>query len=145
MPPLDAADHARLRGRQRDATGLKEGVRTNPLHDLSVPIELLEPLHEFPPPANSKRNTFEDLPGCPGRAVLRRAPRFLTPADLVGTGVQLQGFAVDEAADAVLVAHLEGGGGLISYLGKNGTYTHTLNTEEGLVRKLAQLGLRAEG
>ena len=89
--------------------------------------------------------TFEDLPGCPGRAVLRRAPRFLTPADLVGTGVQLQGFAVDEAADAVLVAHLEGGGGLISYLGKNGTYTHTLNTEEGLVRKLAQLGLRAEG
>ena len=50
-----------MRGRQRDAAGLKDGMRTNPLHDLSVPIQFLEPTHEFPPPANSKRNTFEDL------------------------------------------------------------------------------------
>ena len=89
--------------------------------------------------------TFEELAGCPGRSVLRGAPRGLPPTDLVGTGVPLLGHVSRAAADAVLVARLgPGEGGLISYLHADGTYTHTLNTEQGFVRKLAQLELETE-
>jgi hypothetical protein len=42
--------------------------------------------------------------------------------------------------DPVLVARFADGG-LISYRRADGTYVHTLNTREGLERKLAQLGL----
>ena len=63
MPSLDAANHAGLRRRQRDTTGLQQGVWTDPLHDLPVPVRLLEPPHEFPSQADSKRDAFEDLPG----------------------------------------------------------------------------------
>jgi hypothetical protein len=42
--------------------------------------------------------------------------------------------------DTVLVARFADGG-LISYLRADGTYVHTLNTCEGLERKLAQLGI----
>jgi len=40
----------------------------------------------------------------------------------------------------VLVASFAGGG-LISYRHANGRFTHTLNTPEGLARKLLQLGI----
>jgi hypothetical protein len=40
----------------------------------------------------------------------------------------------------VLVVVCEGGG-LISYRKPDGSYVHTLNTKEGLNRKLDQLGL----
>jgi hypothetical protein len=47
---------------------------------------------------------------------------------------------VPGARDPVIVARFEDGG-LISYLRADGTYVHTLNTCEGLERKLAQLGI----
>jgi hypothetical protein len=45
-----------------------------------------------------------------------------------------------KARDAVLIAKFPGGG-LISYVREDGTLTHTLNTIEGLSRKLRQLGV----
>jgi hypothetical protein len=47
---------------------------------------------------------------------------------------------VCKARDAVLVARFPDGG-LISYVREDGTLTHTLNTPEGLSRKLRQLGI----
>jgi hypothetical protein len=47
---------------------------------------------------------------------------------------------VAAARDEVHVGRVPGGG-LISYRQADGTFVHTLNTEEGLARKLADLGL----
>jgi|SoiMethySBSTD1v2_1073268.scaffolds.fasta_scaffold18911_4 hypothetical protein len=52
-------------------------------------------------------------------------------------------YCVRAARDPVLVVELEGGG-LISYLRKDGTLMHTLNTSEGFRRKLSQLGIAPE-
>jgi len=52
----------------------------------------------------------------------------------------VQVFAVDAARDPVHVALLDGGG-LISYRRADGHFVHTLNTPDGLARKLAQLGI----
>ena len=79
------------------------------------------------------------LRGCPGRFVLRGAPPTLAPCDLLGPDVALQSYRVSAAADEVVVAVLPDGG-LLSYRHEDGSYTHTLNTPEGLLRKLAQLG-----
>lgn len=43
------------------------------------------------------------------------------------------------ARDAVLVLRLPGGGGLITYCRPDGAHIHTLNSPEGLARKLALL------
>jgi hypothetical protein len=80
------------------------------------------------------------LRGCPGRYVLRGAPPDLVPAALVGDEVAVQSHRVPGAGDEVLVARLLDGG-LISYRRADGTHVHTLNTPEGLARKLAQLGI----
>jgi hypothetical protein len=37
------------------------------------------------------------------------------------------------------------GGGLVSYRKPDGAYLHTLNTPDGLARKLAQLGIELPG
>ncbi len=47
---------------------------------------------------------------------------------------------MEGARDAVIVGQFEGGG-IISCRKEDNTYLHTLNTEEGLERKLAQLGI----
>jgi len=47
---------------------------------------------------------------------------------------------VATAKDPVVVA-VFGDGGLISYRKQNGSYLHTLNSREGLERKLQQLGI----
>lgn len=81
---------------------------------------------------------------CPGRFVIEDAPPTLAPADVLGASVPLRTFYPAAARDAVAVARFPGGG-LISYLRGDGTYLHTLNTPEGLDRKLAQLGIAPDG
>jgi hypothetical protein len=49
-------------------------------------------------------------------------------------------FRTDRARDPVVVVKLQDGG-IISYKKPDGKYTHTLNTQEGFERKLAQLGI----
>lgn len=77
---------------------------------------------------------------CPGRFVLRDISPELTTSELVGSEVIIERFASSSARDRVAVARLDIGG-TISYERADGTYLHTLNTDDGLVRKLKQLGI----
>lgn len=83
---------------------------------------------------------WRGIPNCPGRFVLASGPSAVPPLDLAGAG-EVTEHQVSAAADTVLVVRLQGGG-LISYRKPNGTYVHTLNTQDGLDRKLQQLGIR---
>jgi hypothetical protein len=82
---------------------------------------------------------WKPIPNCPGRYVLS-TKSILTPGELLGMGAKVRTFRVRAARDCVLVARLADGG-LISYLKADNTYVHTLNTEEGFDRKLANLGI----
>ncbi len=77
---------------------------------------------------------------CPGRFVIRTHAADLSPRELLGPDVEIHEFNVAGARDTVLVARLDGGG-LISYRRSDGTYLHTLNTDEGFERKLFDLGI----
>lgn len=82
------------------------------------------------------------IPDCPGRFVLSdpEAPR--SPQELLGAGIHCSEHRSEQATDTVIVARMDDGG-LISYRKKDGGYVHTLNTPEGLARKLVQLGIAA--
>jgi hypothetical protein len=86
-----------------------------------------------------ERWSWRPLPNCPGRFVFSTGPSRLTPGT-VAPDVATVEHRVPGARDPVIVARFEDGG-LISYLRADGTYVHTLNTCEGLERKLAQLGI----
>ena len=64
-------------------------------------------------------------------------------ADLLGSNAIIQRFSSIMARDTVLVAQFDDGG-IISYERGDGTFVHTLNTEEGFRRKLEQLGIKLE-
>ena len=76
---------------------------------------------------------------CPGRYILAGAPSTLKPYDIL-PGAVIREYTVQSAPDTVLVARFDGGG-IISYKKPGGLYLHTLNTSEGLERKLRQLGI----
>jgi hypothetical protein len=88
------------------------------------------------------RASYEWAPirDCPGRFILRGVSHHLTMDDLLGRGAQVWKFTPAAAKDTVLVARLDHGG-VISYERADGTYLHTLNTEDGFNRKLQQLGI----
>ncbi len=83
---------------------------------------------------------FVPLHGCPGRFVLRGAPPRLSTEELLGGGAPAYRYRVPTARDEVLLVLLPDGG-LLSYLRPDGSLVHTLNTPEGLRRKLEQLGI----
>lgn len=87
--------------------------------------------------------SWEAIPGCPGRYVLRTDRSDLHPEHLVGTPLALREYRTPAVRDPVLVARFSGGG-LLSYRHRDGGFTHTLNTDAGLARKLAQLGIDAD-
>ncbi len=87
-----------------------------------------------------RNETWRQIPNCPGRYKLSRREPGMTPVDLVGEIPALREYNVPACRDIVIVTELSGGG-LISYRRANGTYLHTLNTPEGFVRKLGQLGI----
>jgi hypothetical protein len=83
---------------------------------------------------------WKPIPDCPGRFVLSPSPSHLTPADLLGPGIEVREVEVDAARDTVIIGAFAGGG-LISYRRATGDYVHTLNTPEGFARKLLALGI----
>ena len=83
---------------------------------------------------------WREIRGCPGRYIARGIPASWSVADLLGEPVAERIRHFSRARDGVVVTPLEGGG-LISYKRADGTYLHTLNTPEGLKRRLAKLGL----
>lgn len=80
---------------------------------------------------------WREIRGCPGRFV---CAELVAPADALADGAEIHAFDVPAARDRVLVAVFPGGG-LLSYQRPDGSLLHTLNTEAGLRRKLAQLGI----
>ena len=83
---------------------------------------------------------WRPIRNCPGRYMLRPGRSDLNPSDILGQGCTVSEHRVRAAPDTVIVARLEGGG-LISYRRDDGSHLHTLNTPEGLERKLLQLGI----
>src|SRR4051812_30262536 len=83
---------------------------------------------------------WRPIRNCPGRFVLVDGGLSMSPAEILGPGVEISEFRVDAAKDIVLVASLDRGG-MISYKRADGSFLHTLNTEEGFARKLRQLGI----
>ncbi|AVP96811.1 hypothetical protein C7S18_06170 [Ahniella affigens] len=68
-----------------------------------------------------------------------------SPLDLViAADVAVLEHRAANAKDLVLVAEFDGGG-LICYRRKDGTMCYTLNTVEGMARKLRQLGIPVGG
>ena len=83
---------------------------------------------------------WKPIPNCPGRYVLLKPEPDIVPVQMAQVDRAPLEFRVETAKDVVVVLPLEGGG-LISYRRPDGTYFHTLNTEFGFERKLAQLGI----
>jgi len=86
---------------------------------------------------------WKPIPNCPGRFVLSNPEPTLTPAQLAQVDYDPAEFRVAAAKDVILVLPLEGGG-LITYRRADASYHHTLNTESGFQRKLAQLGINLD-
>ena len=87
---------------------------------------------------------WRPIRNCPGRYTLVDTgigePGSLSVDELVGADARTQEFRSDRARDLVLVARIAGGG-IIAYRRPDGSCLLTLNTEEGLRRKLEQLGI----
>lgn len=81
------------------------------------------------------------IPNCPGRYVLKTDRATIPPAMLVGDEATMQQYSSPHAADPIEIVLLEDGA-VLSYRKPDGRHVHTLNTPEGLARKLAQLALK---
>jgi hypothetical protein len=88
----------------------------------------------------AKAWNWRPIRNCPGRYILQDAAMNLSPQELLVDEIKVKEYRVDSARDVVLVVRLEGGG-LISYRREDGSFLHTLNTPEGFMRKLLQLGI----
>jgi hypothetical protein len=85
---------------------------------------------------------WRPIRNCPGRYVLQDVRPDLSIKDLLGSDAEVRTFHVDGARDEVLISFLDTGG-VISYKRADGSYLHTLNTQEGFERKLLNLGICA--
>jgi hypothetical protein len=86
------------------------------------------------------RWSWKPIPNCPGRYVLAGGPTPVTPAEVLAADVPLTEHVVIAAKDPVVVA-VFADGGLISYRKPDGRFVHTLNSRDGLGRKLRELGI----
>lgn len=84
--------------------------------------------------------TWQPMRHCPGRYVLRGVRSDLAMTTILGPEIEIRTYRPATAKDTVLVARFRGGG-MISYKREDGTFLHTLNTADGLARKLRQLGI----
>ena len=85
-----------------------------------------------------QRGLWEPIRNCPGRYALHDVSPTLSIVDLLGADESIQQTPTPKARDSVWIARLEDGG-LISYARSDGSWLHTLNSEEGFERKLKQL------
>src|SRR6188508_1843033 len=84
---------------------------------------------------------WREIPGCPGRQVRSE------PDPELDRWVREHAIRFPDAAtdDPVLIWLLPGGGAVLSYEKPDGRLVHTLNTDEGLRRKCAALGVDLDG
>lgn len=84
---------------------------------------------------------WREIPHCPGRFIAPDLDDRMDVADLAGGGHdRVKAFNSPRAHDTVLVLKIPGGG-IISYRRADGSCLHTLNTDSGFQRKLADLGI----
>ena len=83
---------------------------------------------------------WQEIRNCPGRYVLSGPGRNSSPEEVIGHPGSFHEYNVTGAKDIVIVWKFDGGG-LISYKKEDGSFVHTLNTEEGFKRKLKNLGI----
>jgi hypothetical protein len=86
------------------------------------------------------RWTWKPIRLCPGRFVMVTEEKHLTVQTLLGGECGMHTFTSEGAKDPVVVVPLVDGG-IISYARPDGTFVHTLNTSDGFIRKLDQLGI----
>ena len=82
---------------------------------------------------------WKPIRGCPGRLVMRSGTATLSIDELLGDGTVARRHPSQHARDEVWVAVFSDGGGVLSYRHTDGTWVHTLNTADGMQRKLRQL------
>ena len=87
------------------------------------------------------RWAWRPIPNCPGRYVLAAGLVATPPEDIVPGAHDGSEHVSVAAKDPVIVTPFDDGG-LISYRKAVNMFLHTLNTREGLERKLRQLGIR---
>jgi hypothetical protein len=83
------------------------------------------------------------IPNGPGRYVLKTDRTRIPPEKLVGDGAVVRILRSPHAADPIELVMLEDGA-VLSYRKPDGHYVHTLNTSDGLARKLVQLELTGD-
>lgn len=83
---------------------------------------------------------WSPIPHCPGRFVLGPGHGSISPEHLADQGTAARRLRSPHAADPIELVMIEDGA-ILSYCKPDGRYVHTLNTPEGLARKLAQLAL----
>ena len=86
---------------------------------------------------------WKEIYGCPGRFILKNADKITTPEELLNEKVIINSIRRDDTSDEILIARFKDGG-LISYKKTDGTIIHTLNTEEGFLKKLQKLNIKPE-
>ena len=87
------------------------------------------------------RFAWRPIPNCPGRFVLAAGPVAAPPGEIVPDASGVSEHVIAAARDPVIVTRFDDGG-LISYRKAGDMFLHTLNTIDGLERKLDQLGIR---
>ncbi len=82
---------------------------------------------------------WKAIKNCPGRYTLVGGTVSASPTEFLHAEVKVRKLEQSKASDEVLVVHFDDGCGLLSYRKDDGTYLHTLNSESGLKRKIADL------
>jgi len=82
---------------------------------------------------------WKPIPNSPGRFVQKPGLSYSSPEEIAQSETHGQ-VIPREQSDTVVVVPLSGGG-LISYRKLDGSYRHTLNTEDGFQRKPQNLGI----
>ena len=81
---------------------------------------------------------WSPIANCPGRFVLGPQHAGVAPGRLAEGATASRRLRSPHAADPIELVMLDDGA-ILSYRKSDGRYVHTLNTFEGLARKLAQL------
>ena len=95
---------------------------------------------------------WKEIRNCPGRYTVRRRrdlarwpPERLLAAALGGNVPPVSLWRHSSStSDAIHAVRFAGGGGLLTYARSDGKFVHTLNTESGLLRKIAALRVTPE-
>lgn len=100
----------------------------------------------MPPESTTFEQVFDkwnwkEIHHCPGRFIFAEGRSRLTAEEIIGIDIKIYKFKSEMGVDEILVAKFATGGGLISYIKEDHQFLHTLNNEDGLMRKLHQLGI----